>query len=572
MKLYRIFLQGISEPFNELVAHFNTKADPQPTQLRFWLLALSHVVSRLERTHAQLVEAVVNMPWATMDAATVKSYTVFMGVLLSAKPEYLSLVLGKIAQGFTYQAGLQALDNTLPEGESTPLTRRVVYDRLHYLLKHILTLIPTLPSTLMPLLSRNFPHKRQTQAEQSAYIRNLLRVSGYCPELSEKILSNIVDRAVQIDVRRPFVFHTHLPFSQVEIQVELEELEDEDPDAIEEHEIFELDPFDIVVGQDDLDSDGDEEDSDGEDDFSDLSSEAEDMDDFVKEEHVPMNVQHIQDMIKKLDTILCLVFDHFHQTHASTTGGLTEDMSLSLSSLPDLPPLPPITPILTPFASAFVDSSPVGSRPMTPPPASRPSSPQKLSDRLRSQFRTLLSIFDRTILRTFQSRYTQFLIFWYTSLDPEFSDTFQGMLVDTVLFQPETPIVTRAAAASYIGSFVSRASFVDRDSVRRVVSVLCQFLSNHLDAVDSVVMSSNGVVDLTKVNLMQNTVFYAVTQSVFLIFCFRWRDLLEDEEDSNMVSKEGKKWMKELGSIQRAVHSVLNPLKVRYYSRIVNTI
>jgi len=66
--------------------------------------ALSHVVSRLERTHFALVDAIVNMPWTTLDVATVKSYTVFMGMLVSARPEYLSLVLGKIAQGFTHRA------------------------------------------------------------------------------------------------------------------------------------------------------------------------------------------------------------------------------------------------------------------------------------------------------------------------------------------------------------------------------------------------------------------------------------------------------------------------------------
>lgn len=72
-------------------------------QLRLWILALSHVVSRLERTHSALVEAIVGMPWTVMDTATVKSYTIFIGMLLSARPEYLSLILGKIAQGFTHR-------------------------------------------------------------------------------------------------------------------------------------------------------------------------------------------------------------------------------------------------------------------------------------------------------------------------------------------------------------------------------------------------------------------------------------------------------------------------------------
>lgn len=103
------------------------------------------------------------------------------------------------------ESGLQTLDGT-PEGSSGPLTRRVVYDRLHYLLRHILSLIPTLPSTLEPLLVRNFPHKRQNQVAQATYIRNLLTVTEYCPELADRLLATIVDRAIQIDVRYAFSY------------------------------------------------------------------------------------------------------------------------------------------------------------------------------------------------------------------------------------------------------------------------------------------------------------------------------------------------------------------------------
>lgn len=39
-----------------------------------------------------------------MDSNFVKSYISFVGMLVSAKPEYLTLVLGKIASGFTYRA------------------------------------------------------------------------------------------------------------------------------------------------------------------------------------------------------------------------------------------------------------------------------------------------------------------------------------------------------------------------------------------------------------------------------------------------------------------------------------
>ncbi|KII95045.1 hypothetical protein PLICRDRAFT_98907 [Plicaturopsis crispa FD-325 SS-3] len=521
---------GNSEPFDELVNQFNpnrTTGDngPPPTQLKLWILALSHVISRLERQHAALVEAIVAMPWTTMDTAIVKSYTVFIGMLLSARPEYLSLVLGKIAQGFTHQSGLHALNSGQPEGSSKPITRRDVYDRLHYLLRHILSLIPTLPNTLHPLLMRNFPHKRQNQLAQVTYIRNLLRVTDYCPELGDRILATIIDRAIQIDV---------------EIQVELEELE-EISDSQDQGAVFDLDPFDTVVGQDGSDSDSDD-DSDDEDNLSDMSSDAEAIDEDTEDTSAPMDMNHIQDMVTKLDSILKLIFEHFSRNHTR------EERSTALS-----PPL--LTPRAGSPASSIFDSVEL-------PRPSSPISIERGKALRRSQFHTLLSIFDRTIIRTFKSRYTQFLVFWYSSLDPEFSDLFQGMLVEKALLDRDQPAVTRAAAASYIASFVSRARFVDREGARRVVAVLCDFLRSHLDAWDAYLRSHS-----TAPGMAQHGVFYAVAQAVFLIFCFRWRDLLEDQGEEELDELIGhqapaKKWMDQLSVVQRVVTSTLNPLKV----------
>jgi len=58
--------------------------------------------------------------------------------------------------------------------------------------------------------------------------------------------------------------------------------------------------------------------------------------------------------------------------------------------------------------------------------------------------------------------------------------------------------------------------------------------------------------------------FYAVAQAVLLIFCFRWRDLhLEDNESDDLtIEPMQKKWIPKLGVVQRAITSKLNPLKV----------
>ena len=289
-------------------------------------------------------------------------------------------------------------------------------------------------------------------------------------------------------------------------------------------DVFEFDPFDVVIGQEgDEESDDDGDEDEGSDVETDFSSDGSDRD----EPDLPANAKHILDMVNKLDSILKLIFDHFNNLHSAAKTAV-------------MPRSPPIHTTL-------------------PPNSPQPSSPISAeSGRIlrATQFHTLLAIFDRTIIRTFKSRYTQFLIFWYSSLDPEFSDLFQGLLVEKALLGRDVPNVTRAAAASYIASFVSRAQFVDREAARCVVAVLCTFLGSHLDAFDCIVQAGK-----EPPGMAHHSVFYAVTQAVFLIFCFRWRDLEEEFDEAEEYSGK-KKWMNELSVIQRVITSPLNPLKV----------
>jgi len=307
-------------------------------------------------------------------------------------------------------------------------------------------------------------------------------------------------------------------------------------------EVFELDPFDTVFGQEDVEQEeqAPEEDLDG---FSDLSSEAEDPEEPVNDPgEFTTDFHHIKDMVNKLDTILTLVFNHLNQPPIAVKPTLSAGSPPSES--------PPPTPLVS------------GNQPSTQLPSVMVLDPELEKAARRSQFHALLSVFDRAIIRTFKSRYTQFLIFWYSSLDPEFSDLFQGMLVEKALLDENLPMVTRIAASSYISSFVSRATFVDKESARNVVSVLCDFLASRMDALDHT-LSTGGELTGTYCGM-----FYAVCQAIFLIFCFRWRDLIEDQiEDVDElaephVGRPGKKWLPRLYVLERAVSSLLNPLKV----------
>ena len=330
---------------------------------------------------------------------------------------------------------------------------------------------------------------------------------------------------------------------QVEIQVDLDELDDagEAPEPIF---ALEDDPFDAeVVDTGDPDP-GDVEEDVEEEHLSDISSEDEpDLDDDGAIAEAPRDTGHIRDMASKLDAVLRLVFDHLRASHREPLMSPSPAQALGdVTSLPMPQPLPPSPPPFNPLGTDHVFET------------------------QHVQFRTLLFAFDRVILRTSKSRYTQFLLFWFASLDAEFADEFLGTLIHKVITVSEAPAI-RAAAASYLASFVSRANYVDGDSVRRVMGLLCTYLGRELELYAE---------QKEAVHISQFTPFYSVSQAVFLIFCFRWRVLQEHLEDGDVdeeanddlglnaaaTNMKRASWITELDILQQVIVSPLNPLRV----------
>ncbi|RCH96533.1 hypothetical protein CU097_012786 [Rhizopus azygosporus] len=197
------------------------------------------------------------------------------------------------------------------------------------------------------------------------------------------------------------------------------------------------------------------------------------------------------------------------------------------------------------------------------------------SEVLHEIFYALVDIFDRAVLKTLKSRYTQFLLFYFCSLNVhEYSDYFLDHLLQHIT-DPLKPNVTRVAAAAYISSYVARAKFLDSSTIQRVVLALSTWCDGYMDMHESSVRN----LDCTK-----HDVFYAVVQATMYIFCFRWRDLvidneleIEDDIEDDMYSEEhrhltrpengfgsgaSRTWCLGLRNLPRLVMSKFNPLKI----------
>ncbi|RKP15025.1 RNA polymerase I-specific transcription initiation factor RRN3 [Piptocephalis cylindrospora] len=305
----------------------------------------------------------------------------------------------------------------------------------------------------------------------------------------------------------------------VEIQVGVEEMEEmeegEDPSRCDATAAVTKDPS--PLSHLDSESDGDEESD-------------EDDEDETEAQRLRMGekrdtLQKIRGLTLKLDALLMLIFEFFQEERKRISG---------TSSTP--------------------------------------------SDIETDQFTLILEIFDRLILRTFKSRYTQFLLFWAASAQPaEFPDIFLGHLISLVTgpiggadagssrsrFSPD---VTRIAAASYVGSFVARAKFMPGDGVRNVTGILLAWASQYVEQCERQSSIAIGP------DQAKHAVFYAVIQAVMYIFCFRWRELRiealeeKDEEDGEEEPKEPvgvlSSWYPVISPLPRVIMSRLNPLKM----------
>jgi len=451
-----------------------------------------------------------------------------------------------------------------------PISRKLFHGRHHLLLSHLLSLIPTLPTVVQPVLVKTFPNKREPEVAQTTWVRNCCELIGYCPELGQRIWGQIVDRMLRIDV-------SALPIrrycTDVKAEISKEE-EEEDEDEETEDEADEPvagpsrlpspvmpDPFELPVNADMPKTEMDDESDDESDlDVDELSSvegdntESEDEDD---EEKVIKEQMKRKDAVKamkqKLDGMLLYFFRHLEEVMGArpvstpaaeiAAFNLSSTASSSGASTPTVECPNPLATSVPAFSASRAPSTPAQSL---------------------SHFQTLLTLFTRQILPTASTQHTPFLLFFSSSLTPSHTDLFLGLLVSQALYGTSSASPThsqplslaqRIASTVYIGSIVCRAKHVTDEQARQVMTYLLAYI--------------DGKMHQTKPE--DPPLFYAVCQAVMLIFCFRWRAFGSDKEGESVIGEmelEGEslegdgKWMRDLDVLQRVITSDLNPLLV----------
>ena len=326
--------------------------------------------------------------------------------------------------------------------------------------------------------------------------------------------------------------------------------------------------FDRFVGDED-ESDDEDDENEASGNLDDLSSGSdEDGDDTEGEQDKPKQtalspkaLKRLKDMAAKLDAIMRAVFDFLLRLSSQPTSAAATPMPIEKrrSFLSDAAALPsPGSAATANIAQQMVING------MAMPHLSSTLLKRTIND-------VLLAIFDEKVLQTFKTRHVQFIFFWYSSLSPEFADNFSGALLGRALDERDTPVVTRISAAAYTASFVARANSIDATAARRVMALLCTYLEDELEELRVITAEADLALSAAEraKNIEQMTrkrvVFYAICQATLYIFCFRWRDFLQETEN-DIEELEGvppsRRWMSELEAIRTAVSSSFNPLQV----------
>ncbi|KAK0670435.1 putative RNA polymerase I-specific transcription initiation factor rrn3 [Cercophora samala] len=174
-------------------------------------------------------------------------------------------------------------------------------------------------------------------------------------------------------------------------------------------------------------------------------------------------------------------------------------------------------------------------------------------------FKDLLSDFKNVILPHLKSRHTQYLLFKFAMKSDQLMELFLGMLLTIAFHSTDAPVIKQAAAA-YLASFTARGARVQSHNVQLIVGCLL----NYIDYYRETHKNCRGP------DVRRYSLYYASFQGLLYIFCFRWRDLLDQDalpesvDWDDPVSFLGKElpWMPDLKRrMQANIASKLNPLK-----------
>jgi RNA polymerase I-specific transcription initiation factor RRN3 len=172
----------------------------------------------------------------------------------------------------------------------------------------------------------------------------------------------------------------------------------------------------------------------------------------------------------------------------------------------------------------------------------------------REVYYEILPVFESTIITTHKSKFVQYCLFYLCGVESERTPAnatpvagasgqehsilhrdFASKLLEIVV-DPYRSMLTRQSAACYLASFVSRASYVEAETVCESISTLLRWAEAYMD---SLAVNSIWAADAREQSEL-HSLFYTVCQAAFYIMCFRGTDALRFSREALKQFDEGE--------------------------------
>ncbi|XP_077980326.1 RNA polymerase I-specific transcription initiation factor RRN3-like isoform X2 [Glandiceps talaboti] len=282
--IFKSLGQGYHKDY-DLLLHQLSDPNIKSATLACWLRELRGCTSKLTRELEHLVAVLLKLEWTTRDASVVAEYQDFLTSLVSAQTFYLKAVIRMLVKHFVPKIKPSSGDDVEDEVEKEMREEieEKSFECTHTALKDIIKIAPLAPTVLMSLLSEYFPYMKKEIHTQECYVKNLLEITLYLPNLRSKIMELIVEKMIKIDVHAP------------KHEVQEAEMEDEDDDNEDENEFMEEDMQFDMEEIEDTDNSIDEIKKDNKEDIDD-------------DEGGPMN----HEMADKLDVMMSVLLPYIH--------------------------------------------------------------------------------------------------------------------------------------------------------------------------------------------------------------------------------------------------------------------
>ncbi|KAF1862764.1 hypothetical protein Lal_00040029 [Lupinus albus] len=486
---------GDRENYDELVGYLHPKKYLNPHEIALLvttLKALSGAASYIDSSyHEALLFAVSRMSLWNYGTDVMDALLELIISLAASNGKYIDWCLEMLVKNFVppyfdilkHENGIDKKNNVL--------------SRVHAALKDIADLVPLAPLRLSPIVVQRMPSVFSKEPEIVAYVENMLRLeSGAIGEIvSGTMLPALVDRLIELDV-----------------EIGWDGLLQEDAKGM-----FEME----------LEDDADIEYDDAKYDTLHFRSKREKRDGRVKSE-VSMHVYKAfkaafcpVEIRRALLWCLPVSLSGYHAKLSGTHAWLDQAM-VQVEQLCEVAKLHTVNTGTWLFSSSelLFRKSLQGNLVVEKLDSLMVLTFLHLescqsSGRLAEVFNVLLGSFRRTILNAYKSKFTQFVMFYASALDPEecgvkFAKVLLEMFVSDV-----NPPITRMSAVAYLASYLSRAKFISAALVASILQSLVGWCIDYCNSHDF------------DMNPRAHQVFYSACQAIMYVLCFRLRSLMD---------------------------------------------